>query len=106
RAQLAERVVQRVKDAEEEDGGAGDAGRDVAQHIQLGPPGPAVAVAQPHGHAAGLERRTHRAPDIHDGRAAPAALLVPAGGPAASPFSSSALRMRCTSTPITPDPSP
>ena len=59
-AQLAERVVERVQHREEEDAGARDRGRDVAEHVDLGAPRPLRPVAEVQRHAARLERGPHR----------------------------------------------
>ena len=76
---LRKRVVQRVQDREEEDAGAADRGRDVAEHVDLRPPRALRPVAQAQRHAAGLQRGAHRAADVHRPAAAAAALLVAEG---------------------------
>ena len=49
-----------MQDAEEEDAGARDAGRDVAEDVDLRAPRPDRLVAQDHRHPTGLQRRAHR----------------------------------------------
>ena len=51
---------------EEEDAGRRDRGRDVAEHVDLGPARALRPVAQPQRHAAGLQRGAHRAPHVDD----------------------------------------
>ncbi len=80
RAHLAERVVQRVKHGEEEDRGRGDARGDVAQDVDLRAARAARAVLQDDGHAAGLQRRAHRATHVDVGVAAVTARLHPLRG--------------------------
>ena len=83
RAHLAERVVQGVQDGEEEDRGARDARRDVAEDVELGAARALGPELEHHGHATGLERRAHRAADVHVRVGAAPARLVPACGEAA-----------------------
>src|SRR4051812_42221548 len=84
RAHLAKRVVQRVQHAEEEHARAGDARRDVAQHVDLRAARTARAELQLHGHAAGLQRRAHRAPHVDGVAALAPARLVALRGQAAA----------------------
>ena len=76
RAHLAKRVVQGMQDAEEEHRRARDARRDVAQDVDLRPPRAQRLEAQLDRHAAGLQRRAHRAPHVDVGVAAVAAVLL------------------------------
>ena len=68
--------MQRVQHRQEEDAGAGDARRHVAEHVQLRPPRPPRPVLQVERHPARLERGAHRAAHVHLPRAAPAAVLA------------------------------
>src|SRR5205085_9955857 len=60
-----------------------DAGRDVAQHEDLGPPRPPRAVLEPDRHTARLERRPHRPPHVDMRVALAAPQLVALRGEAA-----------------------
>ena len=75
-AQLAEGVVEGVEDGEEEDAGAADGGRDVAEDVDLGAPRALRPVAQAQRHAARLERGAHRSAHVDDPPPAPPALLM------------------------------
>ncbi len=75
-AHLAERVVQRVEHAEEEHRRARDARRDVAEHEDLRAPRPHGPGLDHDGHAAGLQRRSHRAAHVDVHPAPRAALLL------------------------------
>src|SRR5215208_2758317 len=77
--QLPERVVERVQDGEEEHACGGNRRGDVAENVDLRPARVLGPILQPQRHAAGVEGRPHGAAHVHDGPAAPAALLVPHG---------------------------
>ena len=77
----------------------GDRGRDVAEHVDLGPPRALRPVAEAQRHAAGLERGAHRAAHVDDaarararaargrGSRAAASAARPRGGPRRGPGS-------------------
>ena len=94
RAHLAKRVVQRVQHRQEEHRGRGDARGDVAEHVDLRPFGAARAVLEHDRHAAGLQRRAHRAPDVDVGVAAVAAVLHPLRGQAPAQLGDDAVHRR------------
>ena len=69
-----------MQNAEEERGGAGDAGGDVAENEDLRAARALRAVLQRDRHPTGLERGPHRAAEVHVGVALAAPQLVTLGG--------------------------